>query len=116
MILNLLDGNLPATHGVTLRAIGAKFSAVNVRVAIRAILADIREYRFDMALRAAHIFMHAAQRIICAVVIEFRNGANGAPTGSDMTIFTRDGERTVRASGTFFLGVGLRGKTGQGEN
>ena len=116
MILNLLGGNLPAAHGVTLRAIGTKFPAVNVRVAIRAILPDIREYRFDMALCAAHIFMHTAQRIICAVVIEFRNGANGAPTGGDMTIFTGDGEWTVRASGAFFLGVGLRGKAGQGEN
>ena len=116
MILNLLYGNLPATHGVALRAIRAKFSAVNIRVAIRAILANIGEYRLDVALRAAHIFVHAAQRIIGAVVIEFRNRSNGAPTGSDMTIFTRDCERTVRTSRTFFLGVGWRGKAGQEEN
>ena len=60
MIANCIHRNLPALDGVAVLAVSAELAAMDIRVAIRAILADIREYRFDMALRAAHIFMHAA--------------------------------------------------------
>jgi hypothetical protein len=116
VILDLLNGNLPPTDGVALRTVRAKPSAVNVRVAVRAIFPNIGEYRLDVTLCATHVFVHAAQRITCAAVIEFGNNSNGVPTVCNVTIFTRDCERTVRASGAFFLGVGLRGKAGQGEN
>jgi hypothetical protein len=60
VIFHLLDGDIPALNGVALRAVRAHFSLVNVGVAILAILADVGEYRLDMALHALHLFVHAA--------------------------------------------------------
>jgi hypothetical protein len=51
---------LPAEHGVALGAIGAKFSAVNVSVAIGTIFAYIGKHRLHVAIDALHIFVHAA--------------------------------------------------------
>jgi hypothetical protein len=60
VIFHLLDGDIPALNGVALRAVRAHFSLVNVSVAILAILANVREDRLDVALRALHFFVHAA--------------------------------------------------------
>jgi hypothetical protein len=60
VLLNRLDGNLPARYGVALRAIRAKLAAMEVRVAVGAVLADIRKYRLHVAARAGNFLMHAA--------------------------------------------------------
>ena len=52
VLFNLLNRNLPAENGVTLRAIRSEFSPVNVRMAVCAVFPDIRENRLHMALRA----------------------------------------------------------------
>jgi hypothetical protein len=97
VILHLLHGNIPTLHRVALRAVSAHFSLVNVRVAVLAILPHIREDGLHMALRAFHFFVHAAQRIFCFVVIELRNGLDWPPCCGGMTVFARDGQRTVGA-------------------
>jgi hypothetical protein len=109
VILYLLDGNIPALNRVTLGAVRAHFSLVDVGVAILAILANIGEDRFDVALRALHLFVHAAQRILCLVVIELRDSADGAPTRGAVAVLARNRKRPMRASRCLTLrGVRLR--------
>jgi len=62
---------------------------------ISAVLANIREDRFGVALGAAHFFVHAAQRVFGLVVIEFRYCADGPPAGSGVAVLAGDGKRTV---------------------
>ena len=90
VIFHLLDGDIPALNGVALCTIRAHFSLVDVGVAILAIPANIREDGLDVALGALHFFMHSAKRILGLVVIELRNGADGPPTRSIVTVLTRD--------------------------
>ena len=103
VILNLLNGIVPTKNRVTLRAIRAHLALVNIGVAILTILPHIREDGLHMALRAFHFFVHAAQRILCFVVIELRNGLDWPPCCRGMTVFARDSQRTVRAAGALPL-------------
>src|SRR2546430_16553156 len=80
VILDLLNGIVPTKNGVALRAVRAHFPLVNIGVAILTILANVREYRFYVALRAFNFLVHAAQRIPSFFVIKFRDGADRAPT------------------------------------
>lgn len=52
MLLDVLDGDLPALHRVTLLAIGSQLPAMDVSMAIGAALADVRKNKLGMALRA----------------------------------------------------------------
>ena len=104
VILHLLNGNIPTLYGVTLCAVGTHLAAMNVGVAIGAILSDIGEDRLDVARDALHVFVHATQGIVGLVVIEFRNGADGSPTGGGVTVLAGDRQRTVRITGGFLLG------------
>jgi len=99
VILDLLHGNLPAQHRVALRAVGAEFTAVNIGVAIGAILSDVGENRPGVALRAFHFFVHATERVAGFIVIEFRDRPDGPPSGGSMAIFARYRQWTVRTSG-----------------
>lgn len=70
-------------------------------MAVLAALPDIGEYRLDVALRACDGRMHAPQRIFRLVMIEFRNGADGFPRISRMTVlagYVQVPVRAVRAS------------------
>jgi hypothetical protein len=67
-------------------------------VAIRAVLAHIGEDRFEVTLGAVNFFVHAAQRVSRAVVVEFRDGANRGPTRAGVAIFAGNREGTVRTS------------------
>lgn len=103
VIVNLLYGNLPALHGVTLRAIRPHLALVNIGVAILASLSHVCEYRLCMALRAGHLFMHAAERILSLIVVEFGNRADRLPACRSVAILTGDGQGAVRASGSLPL-------------
>jgi hypothetical protein len=59
-------------------------------VAVLTILSHVRENWFDMALCALHFFVHATQGILRPVVVEFRNGAYGAPSRGRMAVFAGD--------------------------
>jgi hypothetical protein len=86
VIIDLLYGNLPALHGVALRTIRPHFPLVNIGVAVLASLSDISKYRLGMALRARHLFMHSAERILGLIVVEFRNRADRLPACSGVAI------------------------------
>lgn len=103
VILDLLHGNVPPLNGVTLGAIGTHLPAVNVLVAIHAILAHVGENRLHVTLHTRNLFMHSAQRIFCFVVIKFGNGPDGAPARRGVTVFTRNGQGAVRTLSAFLL-------------
>lgn len=104
VVFQLLHGNIPALHRMALRAVRAHFSLMHVGVAVLAILSDVRENWLDVALRALHLLVHAPQGISCLVVVKLRHRADGAPGCGCVTIFTRDCEGAVRASGALPLG------------
>lgn len=106
---NRLNGNLPARDRVALRAIRSELSAVEVGVAIGAVLADVRENRFDVAARAGHLLMHAAQRIFRRVVTKFGDRSDGRPAGRRVAVLARNVQRSVRA----LLWLSLSRKRGQ---
>jgi hypothetical protein len=79
MLLNLLYGNLPASHGVALRAVCSKLPPVNVGMAIGAVFAHIRKNWLKVALDTLHLGVHAPERVASFVVVEFRHGPDGLP-------------------------------------
>lgn len=97
VIFYLLNGDVPTLNGVTLGAIRTHLAAMNIGVAIRTIFTDICECRLDMALRAFHVFVHAAEGVAGFVVVELGNSANGAPGCGGVAIFAGDGKRAVGA-------------------
>ena len=59
-----------------------------------------------MALRAVHLFMHAAKREPRGIVIEFGDGADRRPAGGSVAILAREVQRTVRTLARLPLGIG----------
>jgi hypothetical protein len=97
VILYLLGRNIPAFYRVTLFAIRTHLPAMNVCVAIGAILSNIGKDRLYVTLNTEHFFVHAAQRIVRLIVIELRNGADRTPAHRCVAVFARNRQRPVRA-------------------
>ena len=110
MLLNRLHGRLPTENRVALRAVGAQLSAMDVGVAIGALLSNVGENRLGVASGARHLLMHAAERVARRVVVEFGNCANGGPTCVRVAIFAGSREGTVRTSARLSLGTGRASK------
>ena len=96
MLLNRLDRHLPSENRMALCAVCAELSAVNVRMAIGAVLSNVGENRFCVASRAGNFFVHAAKGVFRSVVVEFGYGANGGPACVRVAILARNVEGTVR--------------------
>lgn len=109
VILHLLDGVIPALHRVALRTIRAHLPLVDVDVTILAVFAHVGEHGLDVALRALHFFVHAAQGILGFVVVELRNSADGAPTRGSVAVFARNIQGAMRTSSGLPLGQSCRG-------
>jgi hypothetical protein len=109
VLLDRLNRDVPAAHRVALGAVGAHLTAMNIRVAIRAILADVREHRLEVACRAVKFFVHAAKRITRGVVVEFRHGANRNPACAGVTVLARNGKGAMRTSARLSLGGSRKG-------
>lgn len=88
----------PTLDGVALGAVGPHLAAVNVRVAVRAILAGVGEDGLDVALDAGNFLVHATQRIVRFVVIKLGNRPDGAPAGGSVAILARDVDRSMRVA------------------
>jgi hypothetical protein len=82
-------------------------------VAIRAVFSHIRENRLHMALRALHFFVHAAQRIIRLIVIEFGHCPYRPPPRRGVAVFARNGQRPVRTPSGLPLPHGERSRPSQ---
>jgi hypothetical protein len=77
-------------------------------VAVLAALSNACEHRLHVTLRAGNGLMHPAQRILCLVVIEFRNSPDWFPPGRCVTVLTGDVQIsvwTVRAAGSLRPGA-----------
>ena len=79
MLVNLPHRHLPAFHGVTLFTICPELALVDISVAVRALLADIREDWLHVTLGASDILVHTAQRKSGLTMVEFRLVANWFP-------------------------------------
>jgi hypothetical protein len=77
-------------------------------VTILAVFAHVGEHGLDVALRALHFFVHAAQRILGFVVVELRNSADGAPTRGSVAVFARNIQGAMRTSSGLPLGQSCR--------
>ena len=116
MVLDLVDGDLPTENGVTLRAIGAEFSQVNVRVAIGAILPDIGEHRLRMTLHTANFLVLPTQRIRGFVVIKLQYRAYRTPGRRGVTIFAGNRQGSVRTADVTLLSADCRDEQKQPNN
>ena len=89
VILNGFQRSLPARYGMATGAVGAELAAMYVGMAIGALRTYILEHQVSVALAAAHLLMHTAQRISRLVVIEFGVGPYRFPAGVRVAIGTR---------------------------
>jgi len=96
VLLDLLDGYLPAPNGVALFAIRPELTAVNVGVTVLAALSNVHEHRLHMALNARHRLMHTTQRVFRLIVVEFRNRPNRFPCFRRVAILAGNGQISVR--------------------
>ena len=95
VLLDLLDLYLPSLDRMTLFAIGAEQSLVDVGVAGRALGWCIGEDGFDVALRTSHRLVHPPQGILGAIVIEFRYCPNWLPAERRVAVLARHIQRAV---------------------
>lgn len=115
--------NRPTLDRVTRFALGAELPAVKIGMAVRTLLAHVGKHQFDVALRAFHFFMHAAQRVARRIVVKFRDATDRLPTQRRMTVFARDIQSPtvwipsnwLRCRGTA-LGAELRSEEKNGES
>jgi len=96
VVANRLDINLPALHGMALLAIGSKLPTMNIRMAIGAARTHVAEDQTGVALRAAHVGVHAPQGIPGLVVVELGLGADRFPTSKRVAILAGAVQRPVR--------------------
>lgn len=105
VVLDRLHRYIPAGGSMAPGAVGAHLTAVNIRVAIRAILAHVGENGFRVAFRAANFFVHSAKRVARGVVIEFGNSTNRGPACARMAVFARNSQGAMRTPTRLLLGV-----------
>ena len=98
MLADRLHRHSPPHHAVTVSALRAHLAAVDIGMAISALFAGIREYRFRVALRARDALVHPAQRIARRVVIELGIIADRLPATERVAVLAWDRQCTVRAA------------------
>jgi hypothetical protein len=116
VVLNLVDGNLPAENGVTLRAIGAELAQVDVRVTIGAILPDISENRLCMTFNTSNFFVLSTQRIRGFVVIKLQYRTYRTPSRRGVTVFAGNRQGAVRTADITLLSAECRNEQKQPNN
>jgi len=112
VILNRANVRLPTLHRVAGFAIRAHLPAMNIRMTICALRSDIRENWLRVTLRTGHIRVHAAQRVLCLVVIEFGDRADRLPSRLRVTVLARYGQGAVRTPRTIARGASPSGRSG----
>ena len=110
VVLDGLDRDLPAQDRMTLCAVGSVLAPVNVRMAIRAVLADIGKDRLGVALGTVDLLVKATERIFRGIVIEFWNCADRSPACACVAVLAGDGKWTVRTPARLPLGICLAGE------
>ena len=102
MLIDVVNGNLPAIGVVAQFALRAILAAVQVGVAILALCGGVAEMKILMAIDALHFRVSAAQRKFGLRVPELEFGAQWLPALSGVTLLARNLEliavRTVNRS------------------
>ncbi|MDR3734749.1 MAG: hypothetical protein P4L10_04335, partial [Acidobacteriaceae bacterium] len=96
MIANGIQRYMPAFHRMAALAVGAKLTAMYVRMAIGTMGTDILEYQLGVALHARNFLVHALQGISSLIVIEFRIRPDWFPTGIRVAVLAGYRNRAVR--------------------
>jgi len=104
VVFDRLNGEVPSLYRVAVFAIGAHLPAMDVGMAVCAMLGHLFENQVHVALGAGNLLVHAAQRVAGKVVIELRHGADRLPTCVGMAVLTWDSDRSMRID---HLGPGL---------
>ena len=95
VILYLLYRNAPPAYRMALLAVRAQLAFVNVRVAVLALVAHVREHRLHVARSTSHSHVHAAQRILSLIMVEFRDRADRFPALRRMAVLAGNIEIAV---------------------
>lgn len=90
VILDRVKVDLPTHDRVTAFAVGSELAAMNVRMAVRALLAHVLKDEICVALCTAHLDVHAAERISSLIVVELRIRTNRFPARVSMAILAWD--------------------------
>jgi len=101
MLLHILDRHLPSPHCVTLLAIGPQLTAVNIGVAVLAVLTDVGENHLLVTSGAGNRSVHSAQGITSPIVIEFRDGADWLPAVRSVAVLAGNRQIAVRTACAF---------------
>jgi len=85
-----LEDDVPPLDRVALLTIGSHLAAMDVGVAIRAVGSGVGKHGLGVALSASHALVQAPKRILCLVVIEFRDGSNRLPANRRVAVLARN--------------------------
>lgn len=97
VILHGIDGHLPSLDRVAILTIRAELPPMKIGMAVRALVSDVGKYLFGVARSAGNARVHSAQRIArLMIMIEFRTGADGTPTGGGVTTHAGNFQWPVR--------------------
>ena len=88
MLVDVVGGYLPASVSMTLVALGSVLAAVNISMAVLALLAYIDEHWIGMAFLTLQLGMEAAQRESGLSVLKLWDGPKGSPALRGVTVFT----------------------------
>jgi hypothetical protein len=110
VLLDRFDRYTPAADGVALCAVCTHLTTVDVRMAVRAVMASVGKHGLKMALSAVHFFVQAAQRVSRQIMIEFRYRADRLPTRARVAILAGHIKRAVGAAAGLSLGTRRAGK------
>ncbi len=97
VVLDVFNSHIPALDCMALLAAGPHLPAVHIGMAVGALVSNIAENWFGMALRTGDILVHAAQRIAGLIVVELGDRPDRLPTQRRMTVLTGDVQISVRA-------------------
>jgi len=96
--VDLRSRNFPAADRVTAFASARHLAAVDVSMAVGALIADIREHHLGMAIYAVDALVQAAKRKLRLVVVELRHRANRLPSVHGVAVLTSDIQVAVGAA------------------
>jgi len=96
VVFDCVQRDVPSFYRVAVFAACAELAAMNIRMAIGALFADVPEDQTGVAGRAGDILMHSTEWVARTVMAELGKGADGIPTGGGMTVLAGDCQSTVR--------------------
>ena len=96
--VDLRSRDFPAADGVTAFASTRQFSAMNVSMAIGALIADVGKHHLGVAVYAVDALVQAAQGKLGLVVVELWYRSDRLPPVHGMAVLASDIQVAVRAA------------------